>query len=321
MIVITGAAGFIGSTIVQMVEENDIDNIVVVDDWGADERWRNLSKRKISDFVLKDDFFNWVQQNKHNIETVIHMGATTDTKCRDINHLLKNNYGYTKKLWKFCSERKIRLIYASSAAVYGDGTRGFSDKDVHLYHYQPLNPYGYSKLIFDRWALEQSEKPAQYVGLRFFNVYGPNEAHKGDMASVVLHGYRQIKEKGSVSLFKGDGKIADGEHMRDFIYVKDVAAVVKHFLEHPNISGIFNVGTGKARSFNDLARAIFATLGKTPVVRYIDMPPELQPNYQSFTQADLTKLRREGKFKENFTSLEKGVDDYIMKYLQTGEYL
>ena len=321
MIVITGAAGFIGSVIAQAIESNDVDDIVAVDEWGADERWRNLSKRRISDFVLKDEFFAWAQKHEHDIKTIIHMGATTDTKFRNVDYLLKNNYGFTKKLWKFCAERDTRFIYASSAATYGNGAFGFSDDDDRLYDYRPLNPYGYSKLIFDRWAFEHPEQPKQHVGLRFFNVYGPNESHKGDMASVIYHGYRQIMETGAIRLFKGDGRIADGEHKRDFIYVKDIASVVMHFIDDPEISGTFNVGTGIARSFNDLARAVFSALGRTPDIRYIDMPDDLKPNYQAFTQADISKLRSEAGYSLPFTSLEDGAADYVRNYLATGDNL
>ena len=321
MIVITGAAGFIGSALAQMVEAEDYDAIVAVDDWGADDRWRNLTKRKISDFVLKDEFFTWALKHEHDIEIVIHMGAVTDTKFRNVDYLLKNNYGYTKKLWKFCAERETRLIYASSAAVYGNGALGFSDDDSKLYDYRPLNPYGYSKVIFDRWAFEHPERPKQHVGLRFFNVYGPNEAHKNEMASVVFHGFRQIQETGKMRLFKGDAGIGDGEHKRDFVYVKDVASVVKHFIERPDVSGIYNVGTGCARSFNDLARAVFSAIGRPPLIDYIDMPDDLKPNYQSYTQADVAKLRVDAEYGMPFTTLEDGVEDYVKNYLSPREYL
>ncbi len=316
-IIVTGGAGFIGSNIVRALNEYGHKNIIIVDHLRDSGKWRNLIPLRFEDYLDREDFIEKIKNRGRyfdDVGIIIHMGANTNTMERDENHLIYNNTIYSKILFDYATEKNIRFLYASSAATYGDGSKGYSDMEMDLV---PLNCYGYSKYLLDRWILESPEKPPQWVGFRFFNVFGPNEYHKGQMASVVFHGYNQIKKDGEIRLFKSYKQgIKDGEQKRDFIYVKDVVKVVLFFIENHHISGIFNVGTGKARTFLDLAKAIFSALNMEPNIRFIEMPEHLKDKYQYFTEADITSLRNAG-YKENFTELEDAVHDYVKNYLNT----
>jgi ADP-L-glycero-D-manno-heptose 6-epimerase len=313
MIVLTGGAGFIGSNILKMLNDSGLNDVVIVDNIASTDKWKNLAGKKYAEYIHKNDFLQKLSQFK-DISHIIHIGACSSTTEKDFDYLYKNNFEYTKALWQFCAEIEISFIYASSAATYGNGKNGFSDT-CDLNTLQPLNGYGYSKHIFDLWAENQAKKPMQYVGLKFFNVYGPNEYHKGTMASVIYHGYKQIKVSGKMKLFKSHNpQYADGGQMRDFVYVKDVCKVVKFFIENPNKSGLFNVGTGKAESFQTLGLSIFKALGIPANIEYIDMPEHLRAKYQYFTESNIDKLRSIG-YCEPFCSLEKGTADYVKNYL------
>lgn len=252
---------------------------------------------------------------KWGVSAVIHLGACSSTTERDFDYLWSNNFSYTRTLWDYCAKEKVPFIYASSAATYGDGSQGFDDRE-DIDALRPLNAYGYSKQVFDLWVKHQAKAfPPQYVGLKFFNVYGPNEYCKGSMASMVYHGYRQIKEGGTIRLFKScDPAYADGEQLRDFVYVKDVCDVILWLLEHPKVSGLFNMGTGRAQSFRELAEAVFHALGMEPRIEYIDMPEHLREKYQYYTKAEMDKLRQAG-YVRPFMTVEQGVADYVRNYL------
>jgi len=313
-IVITGAAGFIGRNVVAALNARGVDNLLLIDALGTDEKWRNLVGLRFEDLLNRDEFLSLVQSRKApNVDALIHLGACSSTTESDAGFLLRNNYRYTRALCEWCLERGTRFIYASSAATYGDGGRGYSDDDVSTPSLQPLNMYGYSKHMFDLWAL-RSGLFDQIVGLKYFNVFGPYEEHKGDMRSVVNKAYQQILEKADVSLFKSyKPEVSDGEQKRDFIYVNDAVNVTLHFLEYRN-GGLFNCGTGVARSWKDLATAVFAAMGREPNIKFIDMPEPLRAKYQYFTQAEVAKLRR-AEYTAPFTTLEDGVRDYVSTYL------
>lgn len=317
MIVVTGGAGFIGSGIVSFLNSKGIKDIIVVDNVSETEKWKNLVGKKYIEYMHKSKFLDWLYNNEEskNVEIVIHMGACSSTTEKDFDYLYTNNYIFTKKIWKWCCDEDKRLIYASSAATYGDGSIGFDDDLKLIDSLEPLNGYGYTKHVFDLWSLEQNRKPKQYVGLKFFNVYGPNEYHKGTMASVILHAFNQIKESGQVKLFKSyKTGYSDGEQRRDFIYVKDLLKVINFLIENEKVSGIFNVGTGKARSYNDLANSVFKALNLESNIKYVDMPEKLKDKYQYFTEANITSLRKAG-YTEEFYSLEDGTCDYVLNYL------
>lgn len=317
MIVVTGGAGFIGSCIVKRLNEMDIDDILVVDNIGHTAKWKNICGKRFLDYMHKDTFIQWLntREGAQQVDVILHMGACSATTESDFDYLAENNYRYTKKLWQWCAENRKRFIYASSAATYGDGRMGFADNIEEIDNLLPLNGYGYSKQLFDLWSLRQEEKPKQVVGLKFFNVYGPNEYHKGSMASVIFHSYAQIRDKGIIRLFKSYREdYGHGEQKRDFVYVKDILNVVEFILENEAVSGIYNVGSGKARSFNDLAGSMFSAMGCKPCIEYIDMPESLVDKYQYFTEADVSKIRSVGYLKE-FTSLEDGCADYVKNYL------
>lgn len=315
MIVVTGAAGFIGSAVVWQLNQMDLSRIIAVDALGSDDRWRNLNGLTFTDYVDRDDLPGWLEAAGDQVEAVIHMGACAATTELDTGFLLRNNYEYTKRLWRWCTLNGKRFIYASSAATYGMGDQGYGDDHERIASLRPLNPYGWSKHRFDCWALAQTELPPQWVGLKFFNVYGPNEYHKGSMASVAFHGFNQIRSTGRMQLFESHREgICHGEQARDFVYIKDVVKALAFFLENRDRSGIFNVGTGKARTFNDLARATFAALGLEPRIEYIPMPEELRPRYQYYTAAPIAKLRLAG-YTAPFFSLEDGVKEYIQGHL------
>ncbi len=314
-IIVTGGAGFIGRNIVAGLNERGEDQIVVVDELGTSEKWKNLVGLRYEDYLDKDEFRALIRQDRlDGVRAILHMGACSATTERDAAYLADNNYRTTRELCEWCLTHAARFVYASSAATYGDGSLGYSDEDQVTPTLRPLNMYGYSKHMFDLWALQKGLL-GMMAGLKYFNVYGPYEDHKGDMRSVVHKAYEQIRDTGEVRLFKSyKPEYQDGEQVRDFVYVKDAVALTLHFLEHPEVSGLFNCGTGQARSWNDLAHAVFAAMGREPNIHYIDMPAELQGKYQYFTQADMAKAKRTG-YDTPFTSLEDGVKDYVQEYL------
>jgi ADP-L-glycero-D-manno-heptose 6-epimerase len=317
LIIVTGGAGFIGSNLVKALNERGADDVLIVDRLGHGDKWRNLVGLRFSDFEHKDDFIAKVERGffNENVEAILHMGACSSTTERDADYLYANNYSYTRRLAAhFGQQERVRFIYASSAAVYGDGALGYSDSDAATPGMKPLNMYGFSKSAFDVWAL-RTGFAKRSVGLRYFNVFGPNEHHKGEMRSVAIKAYQQAKKDGIARLFRSyRPEFRDGEQLRDFIYVKDAVRTTLYFLENRPANGIFNVGTGKPRSFNDLVRAVFDSLGMETRIEYIDMPEGLEKRYQYTTAADLTKLLSTG-FDPGFVSLEDGVRDYIRNHL------
>jgi ADP-L-glycero-D-manno-heptose 6-epimerase len=318
MIIVTGGAGFIGSVLVSRLNSEGIEEIVVVDRLGSADKWKNLNGKKFSDFVHKDNFLSLLSEKKfvRNIDTIFHLGACSSTTERDADYLVANNFSYSRALAEFAALKNIRFIYASSAATYGNGEQGYDDIAGDMDALRPMNCYGFSKQIFDQWVTKE-RLDRKFVGLKFFNVYGPNEYHKGAMQSVVAKAYRQIKEKGKVELFKSyNSDYADGQQKRDFIYVKDCAEVMLGLMRKRNVCGIFNLGTGVARSWNDLAQAVFAALGEEPKIDYIEMPEDLREQYQYFTQASMKKLP--ASLGEEFRpySLEEGIKDYVQNYLE-----
>ncbi|MHC4912154.1 MAG: ADP-glyceromanno-heptose 6-epimerase [Planctomycetota bacterium] len=317
MIIVTGGAGFIGSALVAALNKRGITDILVVDELGTDERWKNLRNLSFADYVEKGDFLEMAVEKKivPPIEAVLHMGACTDTTETNASYLIKNNYEYTKLLAQWATDADIRFIYASSAATYGDGSAGLSDDEEKIENLRPLNMYGYSKHLFDLWA-RRTGLLGKITGLKYFNVFGPNEYHKGEMRSFVLKAFEQINARGKVRLFKSyKSEYADGEQMRDFLYVKDAVDMTLFFLDKPNLRGLFNIGTGKARTWNDLVKVACGAMGKLPKIEYIDMPDSIRNQYQYFTEADITKLRQAGYDKEPM-SLEDAIVDYVQNYLQ-----
>jgi ADP-L-glycero-D-manno-heptose 6-epimerase len=318
MIIVTGGAGFIGSNIVKALNEAGEENILIVDHLGSSEKWKNLVDLNYTDFEQKDRFMEKVEKGifDHGIWAVFHMGACSSTTELDADYLMSNNFTYTKRLAPaFIGKKGVRFIYASSAATYGAGELGYSDDHQISPRLRPLNMYGYSKQLFDMWAM-RTKVLENVVGLKYFNVFGPNEYHKGDMRSVAIRSYFQAKNQGRVRLFKSyKPGIEHGEQKRDFIYVKDAVAVTLAFLERPTINGLFNVGAGEPRSFNDLAASVFKALGAPNNIEYIDMPQDLEKRYQYYTCADLTKLRNAGIGLE-FMKLEDAVADYVNNYLE-----
>ena len=321
MIVITGAAGFIASALAGMLNEAGYYDLVLADRFDRPDRAPNYEGKRRSALVERGQLFEWLSQNHRYVQFVVHLGARTDTAEFNADILNDLNLNYSKKVWNACVEYGLPLIYASSAATYGGGGQGYSDDHKYPPLLQPLNPYGVSKNEFDKWALEQERTPFFWAGLKFFNVYGPNEYHKGRMASVVLHSYGQIAAEGGVRLFRSHNpQYADGGQMRDFVYVKDLAKVMIFLMERRPASGIYNMGTGRARSFGDLAAAVFAALKRTPNVTYIDIPQDIRDKYQYYTQADMGKLRTAG-YTQAFCTLEEGVEDYVQNYLAGHKYL
>jgi ADP-L-glycero-D-manno-heptose 6-epimerase len=316
-IVVTGGAGFIGSCIVRTLNDAGIKDIIIVDDIANTDKWMNMRNKKYIEYVHKSKFLEKLSFYE-NITAIIHMGAQSATTESDFDYLWRNNFDYSKTLWEYCSKKKISYIYASSAATYGDGALGFDD-DMDIDMLLPLNGYGYSKQLFDQWVKHQAKEfPSQYVGLKFFNVYGANEYFKGSMASMVYHGYKQIKECKTIKLFKSyNPNFIDGGQLRDFIYVKDVCHVIKWFLENQQVNGLFNLGTGRSQSFRELAEAIFNALGIEPNIEYVEMPEHLKEKYQYYTKAEMSKLRQMG-YSKSFMSLEKGIKDYVQGYLDKG---
>lgn len=318
-IVITGAAGFIGSVLANYLNFNQLDNVIIVDDFSKLEKIHNYDSLPY-DRIERDQFIDWLDKHHNDIDTVVHLGARTDTTEFDYSIFEKLNLNYSKNIWNICSNYGIDLYYASSAATYGDGALGYNDDIELIDKLQPLNPYGLSKNEFDKWAIKQINKPKHWAGFKFFNVYGPNEYHKKRMASVVFHGYNQIKDEGKIKLFKSHRPdYKDGEQKRDFVYVKDVIKVLFWFLEHRPENSIYNLGTGKARSFIDLAKSIFSAMNIKENIEFIDMPKDIRDKYQYFTEANMTKLHNIG-YNNPFYSLENGISDYVKNYLIPDKY-
>lgn len=320
MIIVTGGAGFIGSAFVWKLNQQGIEDIVIVDHLGKKDKWKNLVNRRFTEYIHKDDFLNLIHQDHLPFEAtaVVHMGACSSTTERDADYLWRNNYGYTRNLANWAIKRDIRFIYASSAATYGNGDQGFSDDHSKIVSLKPINMYGYSKQVFDLWLLRNS-LTGKIAGIKFFNVFGPNEYHKEDMTSVIFKAFHQINQTGKVRLFKSyKPEYSDGGQLRDFVYVKDCVNSLWWLLQHPDTKGIFNLGTGKARSWNDLINAVFAALGKKPNIEYIEMPEELRNQYQYFTEAKMDKLKATG-CPVAFASLEDSVRDYVVNYLNNDD--
>jgi ADP-L-glycero-D-manno-heptose 6-epimerase len=320
MIVVTGAAGFIGSCLVSRLNADNFNDIVVVDNFSVAKKEANLQGKRVKEFVDRMEFFDWLDKNYEEVEFIFHLGARTDTTEFDKAIFDLLNLDYSKKMWMACCEYQIPLVYASSAATYGSGSLGYVDDEniVSLLH--PLNPYGESKNDFDKWALAQTAKPFFWAGLKFFNVYGPNEYHKGRMASVVMHAFNQIRETGHLKLFRSHNpQYKDGEQMRDFIYVKDVVEVCYFLMQHRQHSGLYNLGTGQARTFLDLAFNTFDAMGKEINIEFRDTPSDIRDTYQYFTQASMDKLRLMG-YSRPFYTLEAGIKDYVQHYLMPGKY-
>lgn len=318
LIVVTGGAGFIGSCMLRYLNDKGMNNLIVVDELGKTEKWKNLVGKQIVDVISKHQLFSWLEGKQSLIEAFIHLGACSDTMETDASYLLENNYRYSIRLAEYALMHKKRFIYASSAATYGDGSKGFVDNQEELYALQPLNMYGFSKQLFDQWA--QSEGVLdQLVGLKYFNVFGPNETHKGRMASAIIRMVSQILKGETVRLFKSTdlAQFADGEQKRDFIYVKDVVRMTDTFLTN-DVGGIYNIGSGRAATWNELAHAVFYALDRTPQIEYIDMPLELVNKYQNYSRADMTKTTKVLKDITVCMSLKDAVTDYVRNYLVPG---
>jgi ADP-L-glycero-D-manno-heptose 6-epimerase len=320
MIIVTGAAGFIGSCLIAQLNELNFNYIIAVDDFSFPEKNKNLAGKKIMERVERTDLATWLDANNREVEFCFHIGARTDTTEFNKAIFDELNVEYSKMLWNKCIDYQIPLVYASSAATYGLGELGYDDNEALIPQLKPLNPYGDSKNDFDIWALAQEKKPFFWAGLKFFNVYGPNEYHKNRMASVIWHAFRQINATGSLKLFKSHRPdYADGEQMRDFIYVKDLVSVCIFLMEHRKNSGIYNLGTGIARSFNDLGKSTFVAMGKDIDINYVDTPVDIRDKYQYFTEANMNKLISIG-YEKPFYTLEAGVKDYVQNYLIPSKY-
>ena len=320
MIIVTGAAGFIGSCLVSKLNNKGFKEIILVDDFTDPEKNKNLRNKIYSEKVDRKLFFEWLRRNHKDVAFIFHIGARTDTTEFNMAIFDELNLNYSKMIWNACSEYAIPLIYASSAATYGDGSFGYNDDHELVQKLQPLNPYGLSKNEFDKWVLLQPQTPPRWYGLKFFNVFGPNEYHKGRMASVVFHSYQQIKQDGKVRLFRSHKpEFKDGEQLRDFIYVKDVLDVLFFLMDHQTGSGIYNLGTGNARTFLALVIAVFKSMDKTTSVEFIDTPIDIRSKYQYFTEANMKKLHSIG-YSRPFHSLEEGIGEYVAGYLMEDKY-
>lgn len=321
MIIITGAAGFIGSCLIHKLNQEGFYDLVLVDDFSNNEKNKNFEGKRFSLQVERDVFPDWLKENQLLVQIVFHIGARTDTTEVDVELFNRLNLDYTKNIWNTCVEFGLPLIYASSAATYGLGEHGYDDDESKISNLKPLNPYGDSKNDFDKWAIAQDRKPYFWAGLKFFNVYGPNEYHKSRMASVIFHTFNQIKKSGEMKLFKSHNPdFKDGEQMRDFVYVKDVVDVLYFLMHHRKDSGIYNLGSGKARTFLDLATNTFKALNEPVKISFVPTPEDIREKYQYFTEANMDKLRAIGYSKE-FHTLEQGVEDYVRNYLVKGAYL
>jgi ADP-L-glycero-D-manno-heptose 6-epimerase len=319
-IIVTGAAGFIGSCLVGYLNEQGFADLILVDDFSRQDKLPNLAGKEFNQKISRDQLFVWLSQQRPKIDFVFHIGARTDTAEFDYEVHRQLNVEYSQDIWNYCTQGNIPLVYASSAATYGSGELGYKDDHALVEKLDPLNPYGISKNEFDKWAIKQTRTPPNWYGLKFFNVYGPNEYHKGRMASVIFHSFNQIMKNGSVNLFRSHRpEYEDGKQLRDFIYVKDVIHVCYWLMQKLPTSGIYNLGTGQARSFNDLVKSTFAGLNREPVIKYVDMPVDIRDKYQYFTEATMQKLRNAG-YGDSFYSLEDGVKDYVRDYLSGTEY-
>ncbi len=320
MIVVTGAAGFIGSCLVSRLNQAGHENVVVVDDFSKTEKDKNLEGKTLTAKVGRNDFIQWLEQFGEEVDFIFHIGARTDTTEFDRSIFDKLNVNYSKDVWNLCVKFNIPLVYASSAATYGLGEHGYKDDHGIVNDLKPLNPYGDSKNDFDKWVLTQENTPPFWAGLKFFNVYGPNEYHKGRMASVIFHAFNQIGETGGMKLFRSHrDDYKDGEQLRDFVYVKDVVEVCHYLMATPPASGIYNLGSGNARSFLDLTKNTFKAMNKEANISFIDTPADIRDKYQYFTEADMSKLIDSG-YSKPFHTLEEGVADYVTNYLSEQKY-
>ena len=320
MIVVTGAAGFIGSCLVSKLNQEGHTDLILVDDFSSEKKAPNLKGKKYQEQVHRMQFFDWLKKNKSSVTFIYHLGARTDTTEFNTQIFDELNLNYSKEMWKYCAQFSIPLVYASSAATYGLGELGYDDNHEVIEKLKPLNPYGDSKNDFDKWVIHQTSTPPFWAGLKFFNVYGPNEYHKARMASAIFHAYNQINEKGSMKLFRSHHpNYKDGGQLRDFVYVKDVLKVCLFLMQNQKHSGIYNLGTGKARTFYDLTSNTFQALNKAIAIEFIDTPIDIRDKYQYFTEANMAKLKGIG-YKEDFYSLEEGVKDYVQNYLVGTRY-
>ncbi|MFQ5985413.1 MAG: ADP-glyceromanno-heptose 6-epimerase [Alphaproteobacteria bacterium] len=321
MIVITGGAGFIGSNLVAALSDRGERDLVVCDRLGRGDKWHNLAKHEVAEIVPPEELMGFLDSRAGSVDGVVHMGAVTSTTERDVDRIMRDNFGFSLAVWRWCSAHQVRLIYASSAATYGDGSQGFDDDGSveALARLQPLNAYGWSKHVFDRRVVrlvaDRAPRPPQWVGLKFFNVYGPNEYHKEDMRSIVHKAFAEAVRGNAVTLFKShDPRYPDGGQMRDFVWVKDCVDVITWLLDNPEVNGLFNLGSGKARTFADIGSALFRALGKEPRISYVDTPAPLRDQYQYFTEARMDRLRAAG-YDKPFRALEEGVAEYVHDYL------
>lgn len=322
MIIVTGAAGFIGSCLIRKLNDEGFNAIIAVDKFDNPKKNKNLDGKRIIEKVDRADFSSWLDDHEKEVEFIFHLGARTDTTEFDYAIFDELNINYSKEVWRRCVKYQIPLVYASSAATYGGGEHGYDDNEAVIEKLKPLNPYGESKNDFDKWILTQDERPFFWIGLKFFNVYGPNEYHKGRMASVILHAFRQIKSTNGMKLFRSHNPdYKDGEQMRDFVYVKDVVSICYWLMHHrkKEDSGIYNLGSGKARTFLDLTKATFKAIEATENISFVDTPEDIRDKYQYFTEANMSKMKKIG-YPYPFTSLEEGVQDYVSRYLLTEKY-
>ncbi len=325
MILVTGAAGFIGSNLIAALDQPGAGRLVACDLLGDGDKWRNLAKHRISEIVAPEDLFDFLAGNAHDLECIYHLGAISSTTETDVDLIMRVNVRLSQDIWKWCAQHEVPLIYASSAATYGDGEAGFGDDPAPgaLARLSPLNPYGWSKHLFDCWVMDQlaagEKAPAQWAGLKFFNVYGPNEYHKGAQQSVVPQLFSQIMETGRARLFKSHHPdYGDGQQMRDFIWIGDCVRIMLWLAQNPKVSGLFNCGTGESRTFENLAKTVFAALGREPEIDFIPTPGTLRDKYQYFTQAEMDRLTGAG-YGQPFTQLEAGVAEYVGEYLNTDD--
>jgi ADP-L-glycero-D-manno-heptose 6-epimerase len=315
MIVITGAAGFIASYLLGYLNEKGHDDLILVDDFSREDKVPNYADKKYIQKIDRTDFSSWLRNNQEKIDIVFHLGARTDTTEMSVELFNELNLNYSKEIWTICAEKQISLVYASSAATYGGGEFGYDDSHEVIAKLKPLNPYGESKNDFDKWVLTQTKTPPFWAGLKFFNVYGPNEYHKGRMASVIFHTFKQIKENGKMNLFRSHNpNYSDGGQLRDFVYVKDVASVCEYLMNEKPQSAIYNLGSGKARTFLELATLTFKALNLEPKIEFVDTPIDIRDKYQYFTEANMSKLIQSG-YSKPFHSLEEGIAEYVKNYL------